>query len=374
MTRYLCGCLLLMLCGSLGARAQGILFTNGDHLSGTWVDVEGTTIEFSSNMVGKVAIPEAKVSSFGIAESVVVLLRNGQTHPATQAEFAAGAWTFESHGKAQSVPAGEIAAIIPASAYQAVVREGGAKIWRGWRGGATFGYSLQHGDQDARTVSVGLNAVRRRPGLAGLSDRWRTTYSLNLLFANAKSAGQQISSNTFTTALRQDYFFQPQNFLFVLGQMDHIQTQNLNLRQTYGGGFGRDLMANNRVKFSLLGGATFSNQKFVATPAEQLAEALAGEHLTLAVNRQIAFGHSLTVYPNLSNPGQYRFDTSSSFMFHLNSWLSANLGATDFYISQIPPGSATSVTTIGPGGTLITSVLPAHKNNLTVTAGVGLNF
>ena len=61
-------------------------------------------------------------------------------------------------------------------------------------------------------------------------------------------------------------------------------------------------------------------------------------------------------------------------MFHLNSWLSANLGATDFYISQIPPGSATSVTTIGPGGTLITSVLPAHKNNLTVTAGVGLNF
>jgi putative salt-induced outer membrane protein YdiY len=366
--------LLLMLFGSVGARAQGVIFTNGDHLSGTWVEVTGTTIEFNSNMMGKLAIPEAKVSSFGIAQKVVVLLQNGQSVPATQAEFADGAWTIESEGKAQSIPAGEIAAIIPAPEYHVVVREGGAKIWRGWRGGATFGYSLQHGDQDARTVSVGLNAVRRLPGLAGLSDRWRTTYSFNLLFANAQSAGQQISSNTFTTALRQDYFFQPQNFLFALGQVDHIQTQNLNLRQTYGGGFGRDLLETPRVKFSLLGGATFSNQKFVATPAEQLAEGLAGEHLTLAVNRQIAFGHSLTVYPNFSTLGQYRFDTSSSLMFHLNSWLSANLGATDFYISQIPPGSATSVTTIGPGGTLITSILPAHKNNLTVTAGVGLNF
>jgi hypothetical protein len=374
MVRVFYTCFLICLLTALGARAQGIEFANGDHLSGKWLSVEGTTIEFRSAALGKVAIPVAKVASFTIGQPIVVVLQDGTAIPGDRARFSAGAWTVESHGGQRKIAAADVAAIVPAASYRSSVSEEKARPWRGWKGRATFGYSLQNGDQNARTVSIGVSAVRRQPNLAGLHERWRTNYAFNLLFANASSAGEQISSNSLTTSLRQDYFLHPHNFLFVLGQLDHIQAQNLYLRQTYGGGYGRDLLSSHGIRLSLLAGATFANEKFVGAPAEQFAEALVGEHATIQFNKKIQFDNSFTFYPNLTNRGDYRFDTSSALAFKLNSWLSANMGLTNFYLSRIPTGSDTTVTTIGPGGTVVTTTFPAHNNNITVTAGLGVDF
>ncbi|MDE3137193.1 MAG: DUF481 domain-containing protein [Acidobacteriota bacterium] len=372
--RFWC-CFLLSLLAALGARAQQrVEFTNGDTLSGKWVGVEGATIEFDSEAVGKVAIPAAKVRSFSIAEPLVVVLQGGKAISVDRVQLAGGAWTVEQKGHTSEFPAGEVVTIVPASTYRSAVTEEGARPWRGWRGNATFGYSLQNGDQNARTMTVGMSAVRRQPNLAGVGERWRTSYSFNLLFAHASSNGQKVVSNTFTTTLRQDYFFKPHNFLFAVGQLDHIQPQNLYLRQTYGGGFGRDSLSGPRFKLSLLGGVTFANEKFSGSPAEQFAEALAGERGAVQFNSKVLLDHSFTFYPNLSDTGQYRFDTAETLAFHLNSWLSANLGLTDFYISRIPTGSMTTVSTIGPGGTIVTTSFPAHNNNVTVTAGLGVRF
>ena len=367
-------CLLLSLLAAIALRAQRVEFANGDQLSGKWVSVEGTTIEFHSAALGKVAIPAGKIASFTITQPLVVVLHGGRAISADSVRLAAGFWTVESQGRTRQIPTGQIATIVPAAKYRSAVTEEAARPWRGWSGGATFGYSLQNGDQNARTVNIGLSAVRRQPNLSGLHDRWRTSYSFNLLFANATSAGQRVTSNTLTTALRQDYFIRPRSFLFVFGQLDHIQPQNLYLRQTYGGGFGHDLLTTHRVKLSLLGGATFANEKFSGSAAEQFAEALAGERTTIQFTPRILLNHSFTFYPNLSNTGDYRFDTASAVDLRLNSWLSANFGLTDFYISRIPAGSATVITTIGPGGTVLTTSIPAHNNNITVTAGLGVHF
>lgn len=374
MMRRLAGCLLLSLLAAIALRAQRVEFTNGDQLSGEWLSVEGTTIEFHSAAIGKVAIPTGKIASFTITQPLVVVLTGGRAISADSVRLAGGYWTVESQGRTRQIPAGQIATIVPAAKYRSAVTEESARPWRGWRGGATFGYSLQNGDQNARTVSIGFSAVRRQPNLSGLQDRWRTSYSFNLLFANATSAGQRVTSNTLTTALRQDFFVRPHSFVFVFGQLDHIQPQNLYLRQTYGGGFGHDLLRSHRVKLSLLGGATFANEKFTGSPVGQFAEALAGERTTIQFTQRILLNHSFTFYPNLSNTGDYRFDTASTLDLGLNSWLSANLGLTDFYISRIPTGSGTVITTIGPGGTVVTSTVPAQNNNITVTAGLGVHF
>lgn len=374
MVRMFGWCTLFCLLAALGTHAQGIEFTNGDHLSGKWLRVEGTTIEFQSDALGKISVPEAKVASFTIEQPLVVVLLDGVAIPGKQAQFVAGFWTIECQGEKRKVAAATVAAIVPAASYHSAVVREKARPWRGWKGAMTFGYSLQNGDQNARTVSIGVNGVRRQPNLPGLHERWRTTYSFNLLFANASSAGQQVTSNSLTTALRQDYFLRPHSFVFVLGQADHIQSQNLYLRQTYGGGFGRDLFTGPRFRLSLLIGGTFANEKFVGTPAQQFGEALVGEHATIQLNKKVQLTHSFTFYPNLTQRGTYRFDTASALAFKLNSWLSANMGLTDFYVSQIPSGSMTTVTTIGTGGTVITTTFPAHNNNITVTAGLGVNF
>ena len=355
MARKLLWCVLLSLLPVVALRAQQVEFSNGDQLSGKWVSVEGTTIEFNSVPLGKVAIPAGKVASFTIAEPLVVVLHGGKAYSADRVQLASGTWTVDFQGRSREFPAGQIATIVPAATYRSAVTAEASRPWRGWRGSASFGYSLQNGDQNARTLSIGMSAVRRQPNLSGLHDRWRTSYSFNLLFANASTAGQQVVSNTFTTAIRQDYFFLPRSFVFLFGQADHIQPQNLYLRQTYGGGFGHDLLTGPRVKLSLLGGATFANEKFSGSPAGQFAEALAGERTAIQFTPRIRLDHSFTFYPNLSNTGQYRFDTGSTLNLGLNAWLSANFGLTDFYISQIPTGSVGTMTTIGPGGVIVTN-------------------
>lgn len=374
MARKYLWCLLLMLLPPVALRAQRVTFTNGDHLDGKWVSVRGTTIQFNSVALGKIPVPAAKVASFAIAQPIAVVLKGGRTIFADKAQLNAGTWTVESRGRSLKFPATQLATIVPAPKYRAAVTEEGSRPWRGWSGTASFGYSLQNGDQNAHTLNIGMNAVRRQPNLPGLHERWRTSYTFNLLFANASSAGQQVSSNTLTTALRQDYFFQPHNFVFFVGQLDHVQPQNLYLRQTYGGGYGRDVLNHHRLSLSLLVGATFSNEKFSGSPAEQFGEALLGERGTVQFNSRLLLRHSFTFYPNLSAAGQYRFDTASTLDLRFNSWLSANFGLTDFYISQIPAGSQTTVTTIGTGGGIVTTSFPAHNNNVTLTAGLGVHF
>ena len=374
MAKFVGRCLLFTLLAVVGARAQVVQFTNGDRLTGEWVSVKGGTINFRSDTVGEVSIPEAKVKSLAVAGPLVAVQTDGKAIAGKRAEFASGVWIIEAAKGTRKFKADAVAEIVRDADYRARVAKESSIPWRNWQGNTTFGYSLQRGNQQAHTMSIGLNAVRHQINPAGMFDRWRTTYTFNMLFATASTGGVQVQSNSLSTTLRQDYFFQPNNFFFVLGQADHIEAQNLYLRQAYGGGYGRDLLSGNRVKLSVLGGATFSNEKFVGVAAEQYGEALVGEHMGLRLTHQIRLDHSFDFYPNLSNRGQYRFDTTSSLDFKLNSRLSANLGFIDFYISQIPTGSMTTVTTIGPGGHVITTSLPSQNNNMTVTAGIGANF
>lgn len=358
----------------MGARAQTLQFTNGDRLSGSWLKVEGTAIDYHSDALGDISVPVAKVAGLTIDQPVVVVLHNASVLRASSAQFADGSWTVDTQGRPVKVAAGDVASILPAASYHAAVSEHPWEPWRGWKGNAALGFSLQNGDQTAHTVSVGMNAVRRQPNLEGVAERWRTTYAFNLLFAAASTKGETISSNSLTASLRQDYFFKPHNFLFVLGQADHIQSQNLYLQQTYGGGYGRDLLTGTRVELSLLAGASFANQKFLKTPAQQFAEALVGEHATILLTKRIHLDDAFNFYPNLTARGQYRFDTTAALAFQLVKRLTANFGLTDFYVSHIPSGSTTTVTTIGAGGAVTTVSFPAHHNNLALTAGLGVNF
>ena len=153
------------------------------------------------------------------------------------------------------LPPESVAAIIPDKTYSTEgVSAGPALPWHGWKTQTNFGFSVQQGFQQARTLSAGVNAVRRQPAFAGLTERWRTNFALNILLATTESSGVRISANTINRPFRQDYLWGPGKFIFGLGQIDKIQPQDLNLRQTYGGGIGRDLVTKTNLQFSASGG------------------------------------------------------------------------------------------------------------------------
>jgi putative salt-induced outer membrane protein YdiY len=346
-------CLVGLVCLAASARADVVTLKNGDRVTGTLVTVRGGNLELKSDILGHLAIPMAQVVTFSAAKPVAVIIKGQNPVQGLLELEPSGDWQVTANGRAQTIAAVKVDVIMPADTYQTLV--GAApKPWQAWKGTAGLGYSLQRGNQQTNTFTTTINGIRERPEAPIFKVHWRTNYGFMTLLSHAQQNQSTVTSHTLTTSVRQDYLFSHENFLFGLAQLDHVSTEGLYLRQTYGGGFGHDIISNSHTTFSLLGGMAFVHEKFFAGSYTQSAAALAGERLGMQITKRTRLDHNLNFYPNLSNRGEYRFDTSTVFSFKLSNRLSLNASAIDLYLSNPPPGN--------------------QKNNITFSTGVGYTF
>ncbi len=250
--------------------------------------------------------------------------------------------------------------IMPADAFQKLVTVKPAP-WQAWKGSATLGESNSAWESGYQYASTTLDAVRERPLGPIFQRHTRTNFGATVLLAHATQQGTapdltetSITSHTLSGNLREDYLFSPNTFAFALGQVDHISTEGLYIRETAGGGFGRDMVKNSHTTFSLLGGLTYQHEKFFDGSADESADGLVGEKLGEQFTKRIRLDHSLNFYPNFSMGGEYRFDTTTVLSIKIFNRFSLNSGLIDLYLSNPPAGN--------------------HKNNVTFTTGVGYSF
>lgn len=343
----------LFLCLAAIARADVATLKNGDRITGTLVTIKGGNLELKSETLGDLTIPLSQITSFSSEKPVAVMVK-GEEPLRGMLEFeSSGDFKVSANGKEQTVAASSIELIMPEESYDKLI-EHTARPWQDWKGNASLGYAVQRGDQQTSNFSTTVAATRERPATPIFARHWRTNYGLTMIFSRAAQMGTSVTSNTFSTSLRQDYLFAPDNFAFGLVQFDHIGAQGLYLRQTYGGGIGHDVIKSSRMLFSVLGGLNDVHEKFFTGAFDQNAEALAGEKLGIQITKLVRIDHSLNFYPNLTATGQYRFDTTTTLSAKLSTRFSANLSVVDFYLSNPAAGS--------------------HKNNEAFTAGLGYAF
>ncbi len=346
--------LFALLLGSAQGMGGTLLFKNGDRLTGEWVRVVSTKVVFKSENLGEVTVPIAKLKSLETSKVAVAILKDGQTARGSLSLSESGAWQLQEAGAVQNIAANSVEGIYPQPVFAPLNPEKHNRLWQNWNGSGTFGYSLARGDRRANSLSMGLNATRRQPDLPGLRERYRSNVFMTLLFANTEQNNITTSANTLTVGLRQDFLFSPTDFVFILGQVDHIATQSLNLRQTYGGGLGRDLIRTSNTHLSFLGGLTFVNEQFFEGTRRRNAEALLGEKLSWQLTGRLHLDHLFNFYPNVTERGHYRLDTSTMIAAKVNNWVSLTAGVTDRYLNSPPPGS--------------------QSNDVSLTTGVGFNF
>ncbi len=335
-------------------RADVVTLKSGERLVGQWESVKGGNLMFKSDTLGELTIPVSKVQSFSSSKPAVVVEQSGSTVEGQVVLEPSGNWRVTKNGRTQEVAASSVGMILTQADYDTLM-EHHAELWQDWKGNASFGYSLQRGDQQTSTINAIVAATRERPEAPVFVRHFRTNYSLLMIFSKASQSGVSVRSNTISTILREDYLMSPANFVFGFGQLDHILAQGIYLRQTYGGGFGHEFIHTSRTTFSGLAGMTFVNTGFyTGGPARQSAEALVGETLSVALTKTIHFDHYLNFYPNLSDTGEYRFDTSNNLTFKLFSQITANVGLIDLYLSNPTAGN--------------------HKNNVALTIGLGYTF
>ncbi|MGH9593789.1 MAG: DUF481 domain-containing protein, partial [Bryobacteraceae bacterium] len=229
--------LALLCCAVSVAGADTIVFKNGDKLTGTFVRADGAKVTLKSDVAGEVTVAADKIQSLGVAKPVVMMTQDKKTIKGQLEMDASGAWRIAGGGAEQTVRGTDVAIILPEETYQAQV-EHVAKWGEYWKGAANFGYSIQRGDQQTGTLSTTVAVKRERPAAPVFMRHWRTNYGLTMLFSKAEQNSATIRSNTISTNLRQDYLFTERGFAFGFAQLDHIDAQDLHLRQTYGGGYG----------------------------------------------------------------------------------------------------------------------------------------
>lgn len=334
-------------------RADTVILKNGDKLSGSFVEVRDKKLSFKSDLVGDVSIPLDKIQSVSVEKPAVILGIDRKLLRGTIELQNSGDWRIVSNGTAQTVNAGSIDVILPEETYHTQVEQPVA-IWQDWKGSINFGYAIQRGDQNTSNLSGIVAATRERPQNLLFMRHWRTNYGLNMLFAKAQQDGTSITSNSITTGLRQDYLFTMQDFVFGTAQLDHIDTQGLYLRQTYGGGIGRDLIHTPRTLFSVIAGADYIREKFIAAPTNESAEAAIGEKLGLQITSRVRFDQAFDFFPDLEHRSRYHGDASAGFTLKISRRFTANVSAIDQYISIPSPGS--------------------KNNNIALTTGLGYTF
>ena len=350
--------LLIVLLGfAVSLQADVLTFKNGDVLTGTWERVQGGNLVFKSDSLGEITVSTDKIKSFVTTAPATALLPDGSSIDGNLLLTEGGKWQLIPTAQPNSKPIESFIAIYPEKSFATLEQSIHPKLSQNWKGSANLGYSLITGDTQARSLTGSVAATRLQPNVEGLDVKWRTNFFLTTLFSHAKASSSPavVTSNTFSSGIRQDRLFDVDNFVFLLAQYDYIQPQGIKFRQTYGGGYGHDLIHKPNFTFNVLGGLTFVRTDFEgSTPVENSAELLLGEQLSAKLTKFLTLAHDINFYPNLSQTGEYRFDTSTVLSAAVSKRLSFMVSFVDFFLSNPPAGS--------------------HENNATLSTGIGVTF
>lgn len=346
--------LLWLLCFASALRADVVTLKNGDRVTGTLVTIKGGTLQLKSDILGDLSIPMAKVATYSVDKPVAVIVKGKEPIQGTLALTPSGDWQVKAkNGQVQTISAATVETIMPEDTYDKLVLTT-PKVYQAWKGLASLGETIQHGNQQTNTFTTTINAVRERPAAPIFQEHTRTNFGFMTLLSHANQDSNTVTSHTLSSNLREDFLFTPTNFVFGIAQIDHISTEGLYLRQTYGGGFGRDVIKNKRTTFSLIGGVTAQHEKFFSGLSDESIYGLVGETLGEQLTKRIRIDHSLSFYPNFSEGGEYRFDTTTAISIKLFNRFSFSTSAIDLFLSNPPVGN--------------------QKNNITFSTGIGYTF
>ena len=333
------------------ARAESVVLKDGSTVTGEFQRLLDGNVIFKTNSMGTLTIPVANIAGFTSASTVMVLLKDGKKSDGIFSVSASGAWQLQSANATTTLSPGDVVAIYPFNVYMKENPAGHRQPWQDWTGVGALGYVLQQSSQDSKSLSITFASKRIEPRLEGLPPRGRTTFGFNLAFATVTQSGVTTKANTLTSVLRQDFFIggNARNYLFAQGQWDHIQPQELNLRQTYGGGLGRDLIRSSGLTFSVQGGATYVRTRFDTGELRNEMEALAGEKIVLTLLKRLTINHEFDFYPSLTNAGDYRFNSLTTLDAPISKRFSFNISLNDQFLSRPVPGTQSNVVILSTG-------------------------
>jgi putative salt-induced outer membrane protein YdiY len=176
-------------------------------------------------------------------------------------------------------------------------------------GSIDFGFSFANGNQSAdytTAVNVGYRARRDEYSLNASSDLNRND--------------EESTARHALTALHL-HIFRERWFTAEIADFLHSERQELSLRSTLGGGFGRILYQTDHTRFATVGGMAYTHEQYSrnapGTQERSNAEALAGVTFSTFRFKTLGISSNLIVYPSVNDPGRVRVVTNGDLKIEL---------------------------------------------------------
>ena len=203
-------------------------------------------------------------------------------------------------------------------------------FWRQLTGAIDFGVDFTSGNAQT-SLSSDANANYS-------STKWFGGTGFNSSFSGQSGASK---TNLFEVQTLDGRFLSSNSFLAGLGDFLHSSQQDLALRTTLGGGYGRYWLRSDHNNLLWLAGAVYTHETFQSSDqtTDQNVEALLGLQYQMFRFDRYSMDSQLLVYPGLSDAGRIRSTTKTTFSIKLNNNFHLNFSFWDNFDSR-PPQNA----------------------------------
>jgi putative salt-induced outer membrane protein YdiY len=317
--------------------------TNGDKFTGEIKALQyGELIFKSVYMKDSVSLDWKRVKSLESKDIFIVSLTNGKRLTGLIGKDGTSA---EDSKDVKIVAGGSAVEVTTAEVIAIGQRE--ASFWNQLTGSIDYGFGFASGNKQTNSslgADVAFRTTKNSVQLATTSQFGSQT--------NAKNTNRFTFDSQYARLLTQKWLAAG---LFSLLKSNQ---QDLTLRSTYGGGFGRKLIQTDRTSLTVLGGAAFSHESYIpqsgTEPIHNNAESLLGVTFSTFRFKTLNLRSQTLLFPSLSDPGRLRVSSQSGLRIELIRNFNWNFDLYENYDSR-PPTSA-------------------PKNDLGITTSVGWTF
>ncbi len=317
---------------SVRAHADVIVLTNGDRVTGTVVTTTDGKLTVKTEFMGEVQIDRKAVASIESDTPLVVTFENGQTVVGTVAtEQQQVVVTQEDDSKVER-PIAALTAVRDNASQQAFQREQQRQTNPGWLDFWSFkadlGLASASGNAETTTINSGAS-IERVTGF----DKTRLTFE-QIFSTQHTTEPFGANANSISGGARYERDVRDDIFAFGNAAFDFDEFQDLDLRSALGGGFGWRILDSERNKWYLDGGANWNREKFATGLLRNSAEASISEASEHALGSILHVHQSFSIFPNLTDGGEYRFRARAGADVKLNSHLAVTFLILNRYLSN----------------------------------------
>jgi putative salt-induced outer membrane protein YdiY len=326
--------MVLLLITPAAALADTVALQNGDHVTGDFVSADGKSLAIKTPYVGQISVKWPDVMQITTTAPVYVTTTSKRSLTGTISKMGDAIVVHTNTGDV-TVPLGEVEAVRSQQEQNAYEASLHPPFSRNWALGGALGFTLARGNSQTTNLTTSFTGTRKTLNdLIGLREAsvYSTSTPANTLTADAILGGALYHRN-LTSKL----------FAFVSADYIHDQLQGLDLRQIYSGGLGWSVINRPNTTLDVEAGLNYTRESYSGTALSpgvsvkrNLVAVTTGEDFTHKFSKVTSVDEHFYFYPDLSNPGQYRFTLMADANTSINSWLSWQISVNDLYVSNPP--------------------------------------